>query len=298
MDIQQLKYFITLSQLLNFTKVAEIYFTTQPTICRRISALEEEVGVTLVNRSTHGVTLTRGGQEFVQHATEIVNIAETAIQSLQKSEASPAKILKIAAFSSSEDILLSCTGSFSQLRPDIQVIVDTLSGRPMLAALDNPEYSFYFLHTKYVDNRTGFQYIPTRYEESYFVVRECDSDKVKGQDFSALADTPFVCVAPADGMVLYDLFIRTCSALKIIPHIVNLYTRASSALLGVKMGIGNTILPASLIRSTSGVSIYPIHESTSCLDSCVAWRSYIHSPEIDAFQSHLFNVLKPELIDK
>ena len=61
MELQQIKYFLALSQELHFWKTAERMFITQSALSRQIKALEEELGVQLFERSKRTVRLTEAG---------------------------------------------------------------------------------------------------------------------------------------------------------------------------------------------------------------------------------------------
>lgn len=285
MDTIQLQYYIALAKELNFTRVADRFFTTQPTVCRKMDALEEELGIKLINRSTHGVTLTRAGKEYLRYANEIMSIYEVSGRMVRSLTDDPRKTVKCAIFSSSEDELIACNREFNALYPDVQVIVDILTGQAMSEALDNSEYNFYFLHTKLIEGRSDVQFIPTKREKSCLVVRRCDAHKALEGDLIALEKCPFICPAPIEGFILYDLFMRTCAELGIAANIINYYGRASSAFLGVKMGLGNTILPVSLVHEAEGVTLIPVERDNIYLDSCIAWRRNVHTPEIDAFRA-------------
>lgn len=54
----------------NITKVANLLYMTQPTLTKRLQAIEEELDTRLVNRSTKGVQFTREG-EYVAHQAEL-----------------------------------------------------------------------------------------------------------------------------------------------------------------------------------------------------------------------------------
>ena len=73
MDKNQLTYFVSLTQALNFSRVAKQYFISQPALTNQIAKLEAELGVQLFNRSKHGVSLTFAGAEFRQYAVNILN---------------------------------------------------------------------------------------------------------------------------------------------------------------------------------------------------------------------------------
>ncbi|RAU82832.1 LysR family transcriptional regulator [Pontibacter arcticus] len=61
MELQQIRYFLALSEELHFWNTAERMFITQSALSRQIKALEEELGVQLFERSKRSVKLTEAG---------------------------------------------------------------------------------------------------------------------------------------------------------------------------------------------------------------------------------------------
>ena len=51
MELRLLRYFLTVAKEQSFTKAAEQLHITQPTLSRQMATFEEELGVTLFNRS-------------------------------------------------------------------------------------------------------------------------------------------------------------------------------------------------------------------------------------------------------
>ena len=62
MTEKQIRIFMELSRNLSFSKTAEVFNTTQPTITRQIQLLEEDWGLKLFDRGGKVVTLTKGGK--------------------------------------------------------------------------------------------------------------------------------------------------------------------------------------------------------------------------------------------
>lgn len=61
MNDKQMECFIAVAKTLNFTEAAEMVFSTQPTISRLISSLEDELGMALLYRTNKEVRLTPAG---------------------------------------------------------------------------------------------------------------------------------------------------------------------------------------------------------------------------------------------
>jgi LysR family hydrogen peroxide-inducible transcriptional activator len=71
-SLQQLRYLALLSETLHFRRAAERAHVTQPTLSAQLSALEEKLGVQLVERSRSRVVMTAEGEEIAARARRIL----------------------------------------------------------------------------------------------------------------------------------------------------------------------------------------------------------------------------------
>ena len=72
MTITQLKYTLAVDVFGNFTTASEKWFVTQPTLSMQVQKLEEELGVTIFNRSTKPLQVTDVGEKVLFQARKIV----------------------------------------------------------------------------------------------------------------------------------------------------------------------------------------------------------------------------------
>lgn len=80
MDSTKLETFLVVCKEKSFTKAAEKLFITPAAIKKQMDALEDEVGVKLIQRSPSGCILTVGGQTFCEHAKVILKYMHTAVE--------------------------------------------------------------------------------------------------------------------------------------------------------------------------------------------------------------------------
>ncbi|MEZ5460750.1 DNA-binding transcriptional regulator OxyR [Dokdonella sp.] len=73
MNLRDLRYLVALSEHKHFGRAAEACFVSQPTLSTQIMKLEDELGVTLVERTPRKVLLTEVGQEIVQRARDVLH---------------------------------------------------------------------------------------------------------------------------------------------------------------------------------------------------------------------------------
>ncbi len=72
MELKWLEDFVCLARVGNFSRASEERNITQPGFSRRIRALEDWLGATLVDRSTYPITLTEYGKKFLPHAEDML----------------------------------------------------------------------------------------------------------------------------------------------------------------------------------------------------------------------------------
>jgi DNA-binding transcriptional LysR family regulator len=72
MEMKWLEDFLSLVDTRNFTRSAELRFTTQPAFSRRIKSLEEWLGANLLDRGSQPISLTAAGEKFHPVAEEVL----------------------------------------------------------------------------------------------------------------------------------------------------------------------------------------------------------------------------------
>lgn len=82
MNTEELKTFVVLSKVKNFTLAAEQTFIAQSTVTNRIGELEKEVGKKLFSRGSKMVTLTEAGKIFLKYAERILELEETSVSEM------------------------------------------------------------------------------------------------------------------------------------------------------------------------------------------------------------------------
>ncbi len=75
MELRQIETFYWIATLGSFSAAADRLNATQPGISNRISALEQELGVTLFDRSPRQVRLTPEGKRVLEYASRMVTLA-------------------------------------------------------------------------------------------------------------------------------------------------------------------------------------------------------------------------------
>jgi len=83
MELRQLRYFVAVADEMHFSRAAIRVGIEQSPLSRSIRALERDLGVRLLERSTRGSKLTSAGEVFLQHARTIIASADRAKRAAQ-----------------------------------------------------------------------------------------------------------------------------------------------------------------------------------------------------------------------
>ncbi|MDQ0227906.1 LysR family transcriptional regulator [Metabacillus niabensis] len=84
MDLQQLKYFVEVARQKSFTKASHILLVSQPSISKLIKNLEDELKVTLLDRSERKIELTDVGRIVYEQALKIIQSVEDVYSSVDE----------------------------------------------------------------------------------------------------------------------------------------------------------------------------------------------------------------------
>jgi LysR family hydrogen peroxide-inducible transcriptional activator len=95
LELTQVRYFVTLSRSLNFTRAAEVCNVTQPALTRAIQRLEDELGGPLLFRERSLTQLTDLGRSMLPHLEAMLMAAESATALADARRRQPLMSLKI-----------------------------------------------------------------------------------------------------------------------------------------------------------------------------------------------------------
>lgn len=80
MEFKQLESFAAVVRLRSFTRAAEQLYISQPTISTHIRALEEELNMRLILRTTKSIEVTAEGQKLYEYAVNILQLRDRMLQ--------------------------------------------------------------------------------------------------------------------------------------------------------------------------------------------------------------------------
>lgn len=97
MNLRDLSYIVAVAETRHFGRAAEHCFVSQPTLSGQVKKLEEELGVTIFERSNRSVEVTAIGEDILRHARRLMEEADAIEQVARAAQDPLAGPLRIGA---------------------------------------------------------------------------------------------------------------------------------------------------------------------------------------------------------
>jgi len=116
--------FNKVAQTLSFSRAAKQIGTSRSAISKKISRLEDDLGAKLLNRTTRRVSLTKAGQKFFDHTSDIDVRIERAAEYVRESESGPIGTVTFCLPSALGELLLpSLMADFKDTWPELRISI-------------------------------------------------------------------------------------------------------------------------------------------------------------------------------
>ena len=80
MELEQLRIFAAVAKYKSFSEAARRLYISHSTTSRAVSALEKELGLSLMERDNHVIDLTAAGKVLLEEAARLLEMEQTAAE--------------------------------------------------------------------------------------------------------------------------------------------------------------------------------------------------------------------------
>ncbi|CAN0192391.1 unnamed protein product, partial [Chrysoparadoxa australica] len=244
-----------LNKFRNFKKASNNLGISQPALSLQIQKLEEEIGISLFNRSTKPLELTSDGELFLTKAQDLLNNANQLSRFSQEITESFKGQLKIGVIPTLAPFLVPLfTDKIQKKYPTFSLDIHEVTTANVVRSVKQGEFDVGIISTPITTH--GIQFIPLFYEEFYLYI----SDKSEGdQNEMKLEDIPYQNLWLLDeGNCFRDQVNDLCDLNKVRKEKAFIY-RSNSIVSLIRMVDtmgGVTILPEVSTLSLSGEQEY------------------------------------------
>lgn len=142
----RLVVFRAVAEQLNFRKAAEELYLTQPAVSLQIKALEEDVGVQLIDRTGKHITLTEAGKTLQKYSDQVHALLTQAEHHIAALSGEHAGGLALGASTTiAQYVLPRLLGEFCRVHPRIHPTLISGNTEHIVEALENQKIELGFL---------------------------------------------------------------------------------------------------------------------------------------------------------
>ncbi len=284
MELRHLRYFVVVAEELNVTRAAKLLQMAQPPLSQQIHQLEEELGVTLFHRSKRRIELTDAGQVFLEEARRTLVQAEHACRMAQRAQRSEIGRLVIGFVSEATyDLLPTMLQAYRARFPQVEIVLCEMTTMQQVQALQQGDIHLGVLRPPIPETGLKLQIVR---QEPFVIVLPPSAVFAPDEriTLSALSEEPFVLFPRAISPGAYDQVISLCNQAGFSPMIVQEATELHTILGLVAIGIGVSLLPASvrLLRS-QGVVYRALPRNGTQTSTALVWRQDSRSSVVSTF---------------
>lgn len=246
MDIRQLHYFITVAEEATFTGAALALHISQPSLSAAIKKLESELGLTLLDRSSRKVQLTKEGKILYNEAKKLRSHFEHVSDEMKRLKEQGPLELSLGVIESTKYWVPKVLSQFRAEHQDVRIrLMDILSLNDVEKALSS--FSIHLAITNQYMNNGEIEVIPI-YEEKLVALLPYGHSLKNNLTLTVedLNKEPFIVCK--EGFQTRTDILNAFQKGGIKPDIQFEIERFETASRLVEEGLGITVLPESYVK--------------------------------------------------
>ena len=252
MNSRQLQYAILLSEIRNFSQVAERLNITQPALSKQIMLLEKDLGVKLFDRNNVPLSLTPAGEYFIREAQELLYKEDQLARSMDRfrSGEEGRLVIGISPFRSLY-LMPTIVKKVKEKFPGIQISLHETSSDQLRKEAAEGRYDFAvvnlpvdesLLDVTPIESDTLVLAVPNKL---LHLIPNTPKSGLQEIDLKECKNLPFVAVGQSQEM--RQLFDKLCVMADFHPHIAVEVVGVTTAWAMAHTGIGATLLPLQFV---------------------------------------------------
>jgi DNA-binding transcriptional LysR family regulator len=288
MDMRHLRCFVAVCEELHFGRAAERLHVSQPPVSLAIKELEQELGVTLLERTSRRISLTRAGEDALGDARAILAAADTMGRRARESAQGLMGSLSIGfislpAYSFLPPTLRSFTENFQRVKITLQegttdqILHDVESGSLDVGLVFRIPDLPSALNARLVHMEPLVVALPEAHPLAA-------GSRVA---LEKLSNERFLGFERHQGPLMFDAIVATCMRHGFSPKLFPARQMHTIVSL-VSGGIGVALVPGSVqALHREGVVYRNMKGEKTIVETVAVWRRSDDSPLVKAFLTHL-----------
>lgn len=284
MELRQYQYFVTIAELMSFSKAAKVLHISQPSLSNAIKNLENEIGFQLLERNTRMMRLTEGGEILYERALHLLAESEAIKKELAEVKLSGTGDLFLGMIESAKHWMPKTIAAYNEQYPHIHLhLTEVLSGEDVKKSLKS--YQTHAIITNQLVKDEEIEILPLYREKFVLLLHQSHplhaKSLVKLED---LATEPLIITS--EGFQTRTDILNAFESEKVTPTIKYEIERFETALSFVNENLGIAIIPENYLEGSQNYRIISKTLDSSKLERTV-YLTYMKnrymSPATQAF---------------
>jgi DNA-binding transcriptional LysR family regulator len=283
-ELRHLETFLVVAEEMNFKRAARRLNIAQPPLSRQIRRLEQDLGVTLFQRTQRRVQLTEAGQALVTEARQILATIEQSIRVVQRANRGEVGKLVVGfEGSSAYEVVPFSLKVYQEQFPSVEVIVHQMTTGQQVQALIEERINVGFLVPLLRDENLMMETVL----QEPMILALPENHPLSNQseiDLQDLANESFIVGPHQQRCGLYEQVIVACRQAGFSPKVVQETEEMQITLGFIAAGLGVALLSASAqnIRRP-GVVYRTLTPPIPKMELAIAWRINNQSSILQGF---------------
>jgi LysR family hydrogen peroxide-inducible transcriptional activator len=245
--LKQLKYFIALSETLNFTQAAERCFVGQSTLSTGLKELEDTLGVQLVERDRQKVSLTPVGFEVLERARSILSSGEDLLDYIQESAGVTKGYVRLGVIPTIAPFVLpKLLPVLRKTYPELKVLLREDLTQHLLHKVRNYELDFAIIALPFDTNGLLVKEI---YDDEFWLIGPANHASLKNSDVRMTHKMTDQILLLEEGHCLREHTLMACKKTEIYQEHGAEATSLLTLVQMVESEIGLALLPEMAIKA-------------------------------------------------
>jgi DNA-binding transcriptional LysR family regulator len=283
MELRHLRYFVAVAEERHFGRAAARLHIAQPPLSQQIRRLEDELGATLLYRTTRSVELAPAGEVLLVRAREILAAVDGATEDARRAARGEFGRLAVGFTGSATYALLPSVAA--ALRSALPGVMLDLRGEMLTPAqvegLLDGMLDLGLLRPPVRERELAVEVV--RSEPLVAVLPEAHAlAATDAVPLEELAGEPFVVYPSHFRSVVHDAVEETCAAHGFHPRVALEVSETATLVSFVAAGLGVSLVPESVRHMTVHGAVYrPLAREAAAVELAVAWRREDTTPVLE-----------------
>jgi DNA-binding transcriptional LysR family regulator len=281
--MERIRAFVVVAEELHFGRAAARLHLTQPPLSRQIMLLEQEVGVSLLDRSGRAVKVTPAGRVFLAEARRILRLAEESTLAVRRIPTGTGGTLVVGFTAVSvHGYVQSFLRQAGEELPHVDLVLRELVTADQVESIAAGDIDLGFVRPPV--SRDSLLSLVVQSERLVLAAPEDSPFARRGgpADVAELDGCPLVMYSPVESRYFYELLLGMTVRAQARPRHVQYVSQVHTMLALVQAGVGLAVVPESATAMhPDGVAFVHLADDQSPLvELAAAWRADADNPAL------------------